>query len=263
MKQCPACGSDINDGDIKCLKCGAPCSGNISMEEGFIRPVLIKVPGGFNFGAFIFGGIWAFAHGLWIHGIIGLFLFCIPVFNLIYALYLGFFGNRLAWMKSGRKNVELFKRNQRKWSWAGVLFLCIIAFLITKIIFHILPGDRDRYEVCADRMKSVQQAEKDYYKDHGTYTDNMALLEYYLIPDCNNKNGCGGKLTRALLKSCSSVDIQLLDNKGNKDFLVKGKANDRRSCSICISSDKYTPASFRRCGDGKSVAQRCSEIKMK
>lgn len=265
MRRCSKCGFELSAEDNACPECGTenniPQNVQLNQYEGFVKPVLIKVPGGFNFGAFILGGIWALGHGLWIRGIIGLFLFCLPGVNLIYALYLGFMGNRLAWRKAACYDVEKFRKGQRKWAWGGVVFLCFVALILTKLALHIIPGDKDRFEVCRDRMISIQQGQLDYYKDNGEYTDKMELLDYYIVPDCFKKEGCGNRLGKIVSKNCEGVTIQLEKDGKSPYVLIKGRAKDKRTCSICVSEDKVAPISFRRCGDGKSPEQRCLEIR--
>jgi hypothetical protein len=83
----------------------------------------------FNWGAFLLNWIWAFGHGLWLWGILGL----IPLVGTIVMFVLGFKGNRWAWEKGDYTGAEDLRRRERKWAWAALwvyLGIFVLAFLI-------------------------------------------------------------------------------------------------------------------------------------
>lgn len=89
-----------------------------------IAPENIK---GWNWGAFGLTLIWGIYHRVWIS-----LLTLIPLIGLPVKIYLGIFGNELAWKKNKWNSVEQFKQAQQKWRIWGIL-----AFIITLLYgFH-------------------------------------------------------------------------------------------------------------------------------
>jgi hypothetical protein len=93
-----------------------------------------------NWGAFLWGVIWAFGHRLWKQAIIGLVLSVvtlglaqIPV-GIWYALK----GNRWIWERGGYDSKEELRQKERKWAWAYLwLFL---AALVLGFVVGLLVG---------------------------------------------------------------------------------------------------------------------------
>ena len=78
----------------------------------------------FNWGALLWGWIWAIGNGVWI-GLLTL----IPYVGFIMAIILGLKGNKWAWeAQKDKKSPEEFVESQRKWTIAGVILL-VAAFL--------------------------------------------------------------------------------------------------------------------------------------
>jgi hypothetical protein len=94
-------------------------------------PAAVAVaPKGWNWGAAMFQWIWGIFNGVWI-SFLGL------LFAPIMFFVLGIKGNQWAWEKKGWNNVEDFKRAQRPWNIAGVIFfvLGLLGSVIWLIVF--------------------------------------------------------------------------------------------------------------------------------
>ena len=65
---------------------------------------------GFSWAAFLWGGIWALGHRVWI----GLLAF-VPVLGLIMNVVLGVKGREWAWRAGAVPDVERFNKSQRTW----------------------------------------------------------------------------------------------------------------------------------------------------
>lgn len=88
---------------------------------------------GFNFGAAYFCWIWALIHGQTKLGLIGIPLFYVPFVNVAFWLYLGLFGNELAWAANpDRWSVEQFKKTQKIWNIVGIAMFAV-SFVVTII----------------------------------------------------------------------------------------------------------------------------------
>ena len=77
--------------------------------------VIPKEIRGWNWGAFLWGGIWCIGNKAWI-GLIGF----IPGFAIPMYFVIGAKGNKWAWQKNKWDSIEHFKRTQRKWAWWGL-----------------------------------------------------------------------------------------------------------------------------------------------
>jgi hypothetical protein len=88
------------------------------------------VPDGWNWGAFLLGLIWGAFNGA---PAFVLLLWFVPGVGIGMAFVLGAYGNKWAWEKDKFKDIELFKRTQRKWAYAGVV-VYLIMFLFGIIL---------------------------------------------------------------------------------------------------------------------------------
>ena len=90
-----------------------------------------------NWGAFFFGWIWGLAHGIKKQSFINLFLwFFLGIFAIFSNLYLGFYGNRLAWKAFKNSNWETFKQMQNQWKLAAFTLVCLLGCIILSVIIY-------------------------------------------------------------------------------------------------------------------------------
>ena len=79
---------------------------------------------GFNWGAFLFGAIWAIFNNTWI-GLLAL----VPGLNVIMAIVLGVKGNEWAWQNKRWDSVEHFFSAQRNWALWGLIIFAVSSAL--------------------------------------------------------------------------------------------------------------------------------------
>lgn len=257
MAKCPKCGGAVDENGYRCGSCGCEIIEGINEASGEFSG-----PRGFNFGAFVFGGFWALANGLWAVGIVGLFVYCLPLVNVVFALWMGFAGNGMAWNKRRNKNLARFRAEQWAWSIAAVIAIITVGKSAYKIYDKFSYRDSDRFVTCLDRMISVQEGERRYRAVHGEYTKNMDFLDYYLIADCENEYGCGGQVMKKVSQSCGNVELRPGPGGLTQSFLASGSSRDELSCAICVGPDPLIePATYKSCSDRKTTAQRCEDVK--
>ena len=89
---------------------------------------------GWNWGAFMFSWIWAFAHNL---GAIAAIVLFISFLNMGFfaSIFLGIVGNEYAWKSRHFESVEEFKDTQRKWSIAALLVFFFFILLFFVLVF--------------------------------------------------------------------------------------------------------------------------------
>ena len=93
-----------------------------------------------NWGAMILSIPWCLWHKVWQ----GLFFF-VPFINFVLPFYLGAKGNRLAWERSSKKDLERFLKSQRRWAIAALFFLLLIPIFLTSmgVFFYFHSEARD------------------------------------------------------------------------------------------------------------------------
>jgi len=79
-----------------------------------------------NWGAFLWGGIWAIGHRLWAKGIIGLLLTLIPLVGIVVGIVFALKGNRWIWERGGYDSHEELRAKERKWAWAYLWFVLAV-----------------------------------------------------------------------------------------------------------------------------------------
>ena len=72
-------------------------------------------PRGWNWGAFLLGWLWAFAHRVWVPGILGL----VPGLNFAMMPVFGLKGNEWAWRNRKWSSVSEFQQSERSWARTG------------------------------------------------------------------------------------------------------------------------------------------------
>jgi len=85
---------------------------------------------GWNWGAFLFSWIWAFANGLPDIGMIALFLSFFPMMGFFMSVFLGIQGNEILWKRRKFESVRQFKEIQGKWAKAALICFAIILIFV-------------------------------------------------------------------------------------------------------------------------------------
>ena len=83
---------------------------------------------GWNWGAFLLSWVWGIGNGVWIA-----LLALIPGVGGIMMFVLGAKGNEWAWKAKRWSSVEEFRRTQRKWAIAGLIFYGVVILLVFSI----------------------------------------------------------------------------------------------------------------------------------
>lgn len=83
-----------------------------------------------NWGAFLWGAIWALGHRLWAKGVLGLLLSLIPLVGIVVAIWFAAKGNRWIWERGGYGSYEELRAKERKWAWAYLWFWIAMVALI-------------------------------------------------------------------------------------------------------------------------------------
>jgi len=97
-----------------------------------------KFIGGWSWGAFFLGFIWALASRLYLYGVLMLVASFIPVVNLAVWIYFAIAGKKVSWAKGQWESFEVFEKRQRLLNKIGlVVFLVMIllaAFAIVRFV---------------------------------------------------------------------------------------------------------------------------------
>lgn len=104
-------------------------AGDSDVWESF--PTLPRELDHWNWGAFFYGPAWAIGNRVWWGAFAAL-----PYVGLPIAVYLGFRGNRLAWVSTKWSSVHEFIESQRAWTrWAAGAFAgAVLALLVLPVI---------------------------------------------------------------------------------------------------------------------------------
>ncbi|WP_461205034.1 hypothetical protein [Clostridium sp. DL1XJH146] len=119
-----------------------------------------------NWGAFWLTWIWGLGNCTYIS-----LLTFIPIINLIMPFYLGKNGNVLAWKNRAWLSVDVFKETQKKWAFAGWVFLLIILTMtfvrvlnyrnytkeinsLTSTVYEMIENDEEASEVIGEIYSS-------------------------------------------------------------------------------------------------------------
>ena len=89
-----------------------------------------------SWGAFLLNWIWGIGNSTYI----ALLMF-IPFVNIVMIFVLGAKGNQWAWQNRVWRDVEHFKKTQRKWAISGLILVVVLPSLFVFSIFSMLKGD--------------------------------------------------------------------------------------------------------------------------
>ncbi len=91
---------------------------------------------GWSWGAFLLNWIWGIGNSTYI----ALLMF-VPLVNIVMIFVLGAKGNKWAWQNRTWRDVEHFKKTQKKWSIAGAILVFIVLPLFVISISSMLKGE--------------------------------------------------------------------------------------------------------------------------
>ncbi len=91
---------------------------------------------GWSWGAFLFNWIWGIGNSTYI----ALLMF-VPLVNIVMIFVLGAKGNKWAWQNRTWRDVEHFKKTQKKWSIAGAVLVFIVLPFFFISISSMLKGE--------------------------------------------------------------------------------------------------------------------------
>jgi len=108
---------------------------------------------GWNWGAFLLNWIWGIGNSTYI----ALLMF-VPLVNIIMLFVLGAKGNKWAWQNRTWRDVEHFKKTQRKWGITGALLVFVGLPLLVSGISGMLKGEA--YDLSLEAIKSNPEVTK-------------------------------------------------------------------------------------------------------
>ena len=93
-----------------------------------------------NWGAFLWGVIWAFGHRLWKWALIGLVLTVVTLglAGIPLGIWFAVKGNRWIWDRGGYDSKQELRQKERKWAWAYLWFAA--AIFVLSFIAALLGG---------------------------------------------------------------------------------------------------------------------------
>jgi hypothetical protein len=91
---------------------------------------------GWSWGAFLLNWIWGIGNSTYI----ALLMF-VPLVNIVMLFVLGAKGNKWAWQNRTWRDVEHFKKTQKKWSIAGAILVFVFLPLFVISISSMLKGE--------------------------------------------------------------------------------------------------------------------------
>ena len=108
---------------------------------------------GWNWGAFLMNWIWGIGNKTYIA-----LLVCVPIVNIAMLFVLGAKGNEWAWQNRTWKDIEHFKKTQKKWALYGLLLWLLGVPLLGFSVTGILKGEAyDLSLVAIESNKEVVQ----------------------------------------------------------------------------------------------------------
>jgi len=114
------------------------------MGKASVLPPELK---GWNWGAFLLSWIWGIGNSTYI----ALLMF-VPLVNIVMMFVLGAKGNKWAWQNRTWRDVDQFRRTQRKWAISGIVLVFVVMPLFFVSITSMLKGDA--YKLSLSKIES-------------------------------------------------------------------------------------------------------------
>lgn len=213
---------------------------------------------GFNLGAFGLFWVWAFAHRLYLWGILGLLFWIMPIIGIIpgfaIALYLGIKGNRLAWESKTYQNLPQFKDAQRTWSIVGgvILGLRILVFVPMVSIMaavaipnFLVARSKSNFTAAVQQMKNVASGMEQEISEAGSLANvkNEDDICHHVLPGYDKAADCAGQI-KARVDEIAVPGSFVVTTDNNFQYEIKAQANDRSQCKICVTESAVRPTRY-------------------
>ena len=136
---------------------------------------------------------------------------------------------------------------------AGVValgFLFMLAIIAAIAIPDFLSAkDRAKFATCGIGLVGLKAAEEIYMVGNNKYTANPDALASNLIPGCKKQDGsdCKGRVMQKLETECKAGSVKLEVTPDGVGYRLKGIANTRNACAICITPMGAIPSSYMNC----------------
>lgn len=109
---------------------------------------------GWSWGAFLLTWIWGLGNRVWIS-----LLMFVPLVNIVMWFILGAKGRQWAWQKGSWRDIEHFKRVQRRWAIAGVVVWSLFILLFVSIFAFVIGTLKDSESMNMALEKAAQNPE--------------------------------------------------------------------------------------------------------
>lgn len=128
---------------------------NNSSGQGKDAEVPVEIHG-WNWGAFLLSWIWGIGNNTY-----RAFWFFFPFVNFFMIIALGLKGNEWAWKHRKWESVEHFKKVQRKWAKAGLIYVLVIFIFFLMMVFGMggLFKDSEPYKMSFSQVFSSQEVQ--------------------------------------------------------------------------------------------------------
>ena len=237
----------------------------------------------FNWGAFMLSFIWGIGNKNFIPCIPVLILFFMPflladVIALFYCIWIGKNANKWAWENCQWKNIEHFRKVQKKWAIAGIcvisFFAVIFPILLTAGIFALGKSNLGKsnlettidflnckrgVRIFKETLLQVNPTSNNFYQDFANIINNKENTKVQLYD-----NHYILTITTAQDKQ-NNVDMDIINNppcsisKGNCYMEVKMRDEQNNTCRYYYDNNgktarsKKTDAFINRIKKGKNI----------
>lgn len=213
MVFCRGCGKEIHETAPTCPHCGAP-QGIARSADGDI-PAGVK---GWSWGAFLLNWIWAIGNRTWI-GLLAI----VPYVGFIMAIVLGFKGREWAWKAKEWESLDHFNRVQKKWSFWGVMLMCIgIVGILAAVAIPAYVGYKHKAEAAQlEQQMAIERAKEEQAQEAAQREAQRAAQEAQTVAalpwseDTKKEffGGCVGTATQNVGAEAASTYCACMTNK--------------------------------------------------
>ena len=152
--------------------------------------------------------IWLFKinNSVWNIPVIGIPLYLGIIFTPLF--YFGKNGNKWAWSEKDWKDIQEFKKVQKKWAIITLITYCIIFLLASCLISSLFTPYRDKYTHSTEKLINIMMSDFNYKN-----VENGAIAAKYMV---NYLNESADKGTKVSLYKDNTLKVSYLDKSKNE-----------------------------------------------